>query len=293
MSDSSSSLSNPAAQAGSLYIVSTPIGNLNDISHRALEVLTSVDLIAAEDTRHSAKLLSHFNITTPMIAYHDHSDEKQQQKILNSLTDGNAIALISDAGTPLISDPGYGLVKRVTDEGLRIIPVPGACALITALSVSGLATDRFVFEGFLPAKASARITTLEALAEETRTVVFYETSHRIIDSLENMARVFGPDRIAVVARELTKTYETINRGKLGDLLEITQEDNNQTKGEFVILVNGFKPIPTELNLDTQAQITMKVLLDELPIKQAAALAAKLTNFKKRDLYQWALENRKN
>jgi 16S rRNA (cytidine1402-2'-O)-methyltransferase len=276
---------------GCFYIVSTPIGNLGDITLRALETLKSVDFIAAEDTRHSAKLLGHFNITTPMIAYHDHSDLKQQQKILQMLLRGKNIALISDAGTPLISDPGYNLVKQANDKGITIIPVPGACALIAALSISGLASDRFVFEGFLPAKSSARLTALQKLVDEDRTIIFYESTHRVLDSLADMSKAFGQGRMAVIARELTKTYETVNKGTLAELINFTRVDQNQSKGEFVILVNGFKKQSSELEIDSAAKTTMKILLDELSVKQAAAIGAKITGLRKRDLYQWAVENR--
>lgn len=268
-----------------LFIVATPIGNLGDMVPRAVEVLQSVDLIAVEDTRHSGKLLSHFNIRKPLIAYHDHSEEHRVSQILNKLKDGLCVALISDAGTPLISDPGYRLVKRAREEGVRVVPIPGACAMTAALCVAGLPSDRFVFEGFLPAKVGARRKQLEFLVKEQRTLVFYESPHRIVDSLLDMKDIFGADRRAVVARELTKTFETIKDESLVNLCEWVQADTNQQRGEFVVMVAGcHQKVEVELS-EESARIT-QILAEELPPKQAAGLAAKITGVKKRDLYQF-------
>ena len=273
---------------GHLYVVATPIGNLGDISARALETLARVDYIAAEDTRHTARLLAHFNIATPLIAYHDHSDEKRLHTISAYIAQGQSVALVSDAGTPLISDPGYQLVKHLRTQNMPVIPIPGACALVAALSVAGLPSDRFAFEGFLPAKANARRAQLQSLAKEPRTLIFYESTHRLLDSLHDMAVAFGTERMAVIARELTKTYETIRLGSLSELHTIASQDTNQQKGEFVIMVNAYTLSNAVTSIDTAVEQTMLVLLKELPIKQAASIGAKLTGLKKRDLYQWAL-----
>ena len=278
-----------ATTLGTLFIVATPIGNLGDISTRALQVLQTVDMIAAEDTRHSGRLLAQFTISVPMMAYHDHSDERRQQQLLDHLLAGKAVALISDAGTPLISDPGYGLVKAARDLGVTVVPVPGPCALIAALSVSGLPSDRFIFDGFLPAKSNARRTYLETVTQEQRTLIVYESTHRIVDALADMIAILGPQRLAVIARELTKTYETLLSGTLEQLQAQVLDDANQQRGEFVILVAGYQP--EAATMDKDATDTMKILLEELPIKQAAAIGARLTGLKKRDLYQWALGER--
>ncbi len=272
-----------------LYIVSTPIGNLGDISARALEILQSVQLIAAEDTRHSGRLLQHFCIKTPMWALHDHNERAQADKIVQRLSKGENIALISDAGTPLISDPGYHLVRKVRDAGFRVVPVPGACALVAALSASGLPTNRFAFEGFLPAKSLARRQRLEAVVADDRTLMFYESPHRLIHSLEAMLEVFGPERYVVMARELTKTFETIHGDQLASLIDWVKADTNQQKGEFVLLVHGAEAEPETEALTPEELRVLTLLLDELSVKQAAALAAKICNSKKKKLYQAALE----
>lgn len=271
-----------------LYIVSTPIGNLGDISARALEVLKSVQLIAAEDTRHSGRLLQHFAIDTPMWAVHDHNERAQAAAIVQRLLQGENIALISDAGTPLISDPGYHLVRAVREAGVAVVPIPGACALVAALSASGLATDRFIFEGFLPAKQQARRERLEAVLEEPRTLVFYESPHRLLESLRAMLSVFGPGRYLVLARELTKRFETIRGAPLGELLAWVEADPDQQRGEFVLLVEGAAVADASL-LDAESRRVLEVLLEELPLKQAAALAARITGVRKKVLYQQALD----
>ncbi|GGO82550.1 ribosomal RNA small subunit methyltransferase I [Marinobacterium nitratireducens] len=273
-----------------LYVVATPIGNLADMTPRAIEVLQSVSLIAAEDTRHSARLMAHFNIKTPMISVHDHNERQRIDKILQLLGQGDSLALISDAGTPLISDPGFVLVRAVREAGYRVLPVPGCSALVAALCVAGLPSDRFIFEGFLPAKSGSRRQVLEALACEPRTLVFYESPHRILASLEDMLICFGADRFVVLARELTKTFETVEGRPLGELLEWVRSDANQQKGEFVVLVQG-APAPGGDAFDPEALRVLDLLLEELPVKQAAALAAKITGLKKNALYQVALGRR--
>lgn len=270
-----------------LYIVATPIGNLNDMSFRAVETLKAVDFIAAEDTRHSARLMQHFNIETPMITYHDHSSESQVSKLLDRLHAGKSMALISDAGTPLISDPGYRLVQSVRAAGYKVVPVPGACAVIAALSASGLPSDRFSFEGFTPAKSAARKSVFTASKYDLRTLIYYESPHRIIDSLSDMIEVFGEDRFIVLAREITKTYETFLEGTVVQVLDRVRADMNQQKGEMVLLVSAYQP-PKNEGIGREAEEVMAVLLEQLPVKQASALASKITGVKKNQLYQWAL-----
>lgn len=271
-----------------LYVVATPLGNLGDMSARAVEVLSGVDVIAAEDTRHSLPLLRHFGVKAPCIAYHEHNERERCVELVDRLAAGESVALISDAGTPLVSDPGYHLVRLARERGIRVVPVPGPSALIAALSVSGLPTDRFVFEGFLSAKPAARRQRLEDLSGDGRTLVFFESSHRILDSLEDMAQVLGGDREAVVARELTKLYETIHGDTLAGLCQWLHADANQRKGEFVVMVHGAAPRGEEA-LDAEAERVLRVLLEELPVKQAAALAAKITGQKKNFLYRAAVE----
>lgn len=272
-----------------LYIVATPIGNLADLSARAQEILDQVDFVAAEDTRHSGRLLAHFNIKAPMISVHDHNERQRSERIVNLLTEGHSIALISDAGTPLISDPGYHLVRAVREAGFRVSPIPGCCAFVAALSASGLPSDRFQFVGFLPAKSGARLQALQSLAAHAETLIFYESTHRIIDSLGSMAEVFGGDRYAVVARELTKTFETIHGDTLNGLLEWIQADPNQQRGEFVVLVQGApEPVPGE-EVDPEAERILRLLARELPPKKAAALTAEITGVKKNRLYQLLIQ----
>ncbi len=270
-----------------LFIVSTPIGNLGDMTPRAVETLKSVQLIAAEDTRHSSRLMQHFDIATPMWALHDHNERAQADRILQRLSEGANIALISDAGTPLISDPGYHLVHKVREAGYGVVPVPGACALVAALSASGLPTNRFVFEGFLPAKAKARHDRLQAVVDEQRTLVYYESPHRLLNTLAAMVEVFGPQRYLVLARELTKTFETIHGDSLANLLQWVEADANQQKGEFVLLLHGAECAPAE-GLDAEARHVLDTLLEELSLKQAASLTAKITGLKRNVVYQAAL-----
>ena len=273
-----------------LYVVATPIGNLGDMTPRAVEILNSVALIAAEDTRHSGRLMAHFNIKTPMISVHDHNERQREQTILDKLASGDSIALISDAGTPLISDPGFIVARAVRDAGYKVVPVPGCSAVFTALCASGVPTDRFIFEGFLPAKRSGRQQQLSQFVSETRTVIFYESTHRILDSLQDMIEVFGGNRHVVLARELTKTFETIHGDSLDNLLVWIKADANQQKGEFVVLVQGVEPVLSE-GPSVETLRILDLLIEELPLKQAAALAAKITGEKKNALYQIALERK--
>ncbi len=273
-----------------LYVVATPIGNFGDMSQRAVDVLRQADLIAAEDTRHSQRLLQFFEVNTPTIAYHDHSDERAINRIDACLEGGGRVALISDAGTPLISDPGYRLVRYVQDKGFPVRPVPGACAAIAALSVSGLPTDRFLFEGFLPAREGARINRLGALANESVTLIFYEAPHRIEAALQSMIQVFGETREAVLAREVTKLYETIKRGTLLELAQFVGGDSNQQKGEIVLIVAG-KP-KTEQQIDTDVLVLLQRLAQELPAKRAAAVVADWTGLRKKQLYESLLADKK-
>lgn len=278
-----------SAQFGTLYIVATPIGNLADMTYRAVEVLRQVGAIVVEDSRHSAKLLQHYNIKTSVDVVHDHNERENSVKLIEKLRRGIDLALISDAGTPLISDPGHWLVKRAIDQGIRVVPVPGASAAIAALSISGLPNDRFCFEGFLPAKQQARLNRLEDLLHESRTLIFYEAPHRILETLEDMDTVFGSDRPAVIARELTKTFETVLRGSLQELLNIVSQDENQQKGELVVLVHG---VETAANFDEQFQDQLlQLLIPEMPLKKAAAITAQLTGGRKNQLYDRALKLR--
>lgn len=271
---------------GTLYLVATPIGNLADITQRATEVLAQVDIIAAEDTRHSQRLLSYLGIKAKLLAYHEHNEERMTTKLLDELAAGKSIALISDAGTPLISDPGYRLVAQGHDQNINIVPIPGVCAAITALSAAGLATDSFTFEGFPPAKQGARLHFLEPLAGQRRTMIFYISCHRIIDTLKDMRSVFGENRRVTFARELTKTFETIRRTTLSDLVDWVEADDNQRKGEIVLVVEG-KAV--EVADDSQVDHYLSVLLAELPVKQAVKLTVKLSGEHKNDIYKRALE----
>jgi len=272
-----------------LYVVATPIGNLGDLSARAVSVLQNADLIAAEDTRHSQRLLQHYAIATPLMAYHDHSDDRAVGKISACLAAGGSVALVSDAGTPLISDPGYRLVRAMQDQGFPVRPVPGACAAVAALSASGLATDRFLFEGFLPARAGARDNRLASLAQVTATLIFYEAPHRVAACLEAMVGAFGSEREAVLAREVTKTFETIRRGTLAELAEFVAGDSNQQKGEIVLLVAGSRADATQVTAEIAA--LLQRLAQELPAKTAAAVVADYTGLRKKVLYNFLLERK--
>ncbi|WP_084341767.1 16S rRNA (cytidine(1402)-2'-O)-methyltransferase [Ectopseudomonas oleovorans] len=280
-----------SVQPGSLYVVATPIGNLDDISARALRILREVALIAAEDTRHSARLLQHFGIQTPLAACHEHNERDQGGRFLARLRAGEDVALISDAGTPLISDPGYHLVRQARAAGFAVVPVPGACALIAALSAAGLPSDRFIFEGFLPAKAAGRRARLEQVREEPRTLIFYEAPHRILECLQDMREVFGDDRPALLARELTKTFETLQGLPLAELCEWVAADSNQQRGECVVLVAGWQAPEGEEAVSAEALRVLDLLLSEMPLRRAAALAAEITGVRKNVLYQVALERK--
>jgi|TARA_B110000879_G_scaffold161398_2_gene208410 16S rRNA (cytidine1402-2'-O)-methyltransferase len=271
-----------------LYVVSTPIGNLQDLTPRAIETLNRVDLIAAEDTRHSGRLMQHFAISTPMVALHDHNERQRAQSLVQKLAEGQSIALISDAGTPLISDPGYHLVSAVRDAGYQVVPVVGPCALIAGLSVSGLATDRFSFYGFLPAKSSGRRQQLQQLERVTHTQVFYESPHRIVATVDDIVSVMGANRRLVLARELTKTFETVYGAKASEVQAWLSADHNQQKGEFVVLLEGAEPQQLQ-EIGPEEERMLTLLLAELPIKKAAAITASMTGHKKKALYDRALE----
>ncbi|WP_105887418.1 16S rRNA (cytidine(1402)-2'-O)-methyltransferase [Haemophilus influenzae] len=273
---------------GILYIVATPIGNLQDITQRALETFAQVDLIAAEDTRHSGLLLSHYGIKKPFFALHDHNEQEKAHILVEKLKQGSNIALISDAGTPLISDPGFHLVRQCREVGIRVVPLPGACAAITALCASGIASDRFCFEGFLPAKSKARKDKLENIAEEDRTLIFYESTHRILDTLEDMQAVLGEERYIVLAREMTKTWETITGNTIKNLREWLLEDPNRTKGEMVLIVEGKPKSDNNDEISPQAVKALELIAEELLLKKAAAIVAELYGYKKNALYQFGL-----
>lgn len=267
---------------GILHVVATPIGNLGDLSPRALETLRTVDAICAEDTRHTRQLLSHYGVERPLVALHEHNEDALAERIVARLQGGESLALVSDAGTPLVSDPGFRLVRAARAAGLRVTPVPGACAFVAALSVAGLPSDRLAFEGFLPAKSGARRERLAPLASETRTLVFYESAHRIEEALADMATIFGEARRAVVARELTKLFETVLDGTLADLRAAIAADANQRKGEFVVLVQGADD-------DADARIVEGKRLyaklgEHLPPSTAAKLAAELSGAPRKALY---------
>ena len=280
-------MSEPIRAQAALYIVATPIGNLGDMTARAVEVLKTVDLIAAEDTRHSGRLLQHLGVATRMTSYHDFSDDNRVADLIAKLSSGLSIALISDAGTPLISDPGYRLVVRAREANIPVVPIPGACALAAALSASGLPSDRFAFEGFPPAKRTARLKHFESLLTEVRTLIFYESPHRIVDCVQDLLGVFGSDREVVLCRELTKTFESIHGDALGQLLPWLLEDDNRQRGEFVVLVKGAEESVAQ-ELGAAAERVLDILLEELTTKQAATLAARITGVKKNLLYQYAL-----
>lgn len=270
------------APAGTLHVVATPIGNLGDLSPRAREVLAGVDAICAEDTRHTRQLLAHFGIEASLVALHEHNEQALAARLVGRLQAGESLALVSDAGTPLVSDPGFRLVRAARQAGVRVSPVPGPSAIIAALSVAGLPSDRFVFEGFLPARAAARRERLAQLAGETRTVIFYESSHRIADCLADLAAEFGPERRAVVARELTKLFETTLDGGIGELAARVQADADQRKGEFVVLVEGVADAAAARL--SEGRRVHALLAPHLPPSTAAKLAADITGAPRKALY---------
>ncbi|MET0066118.1 MAG: 16S rRNA (cytidine(1402)-2'-O)-methyltransferase [Candidatus Thiodiazotropha sp.] len=272
---------------GILYVVATPIGNLDDLTPRAVATLRQVDWIAAEDTRHTKPLLRHYGIDTPLRAVHQHNEQAQLQSLLEALHEGQSIALVSDAGTPLISDPGFPLVQAYADAGGQVVPIPGVSAIICALSAAGLPTDRFLFAGFPPRTHSQRQRWFEALVDESSTLVFYEASHRIEECLRDMRVVFGGERNAVIGRALTKRHETFLRGRLPELIEQVCGNPDQRKGEFVVLVGGAPRVESD-QVSLSVESLLVTLLNELPLKQAVTLAAKITGRKKNALYEWAL-----
>jgi 16S rRNA (cytidine1402-2'-O)-methyltransferase len=274
-------------ETAKLYIVATPIGNLSDISQRAIDTLQEVAVIAAEDTRHSGHLLKHYAITTPTVSLHEHNEQQRSEVLLAKLQQGESIALISDAGTPLISDPGYRLVSLVREHDVPVVPVPGSCALIAALSTSGLPSDSFAFEGFLPPKQGARQQALQNLAVETRTLIFYESPRRLQATLTDMVAIFGEDRPACLAREITKLHETIKTKPLINLLDWVKSDENQQRGECVLLVEGVKQQQDADEVEVNRVLTL--LLKELSVKRAAVLASSLLNVSKNKAYDMALK----
>lgn len=274
--------------SGKLYVVATPIGNLGDFSFRAVEVLKQVDLIAAEDTRHVRMLLQHYGINKPLQSLHQHNEEHASQGLVDKIREGQSIALVSDAGTPMISDPGLPLVKLARQHGIEVNPIPGACALISALSVAGLPTSRFSFEGFLPRTGSARRSFFENKLSDASTWAFYESSHRIQAALEDMLTVFPAEHQIVVAREITKLHETIVGDSLANVLEKVQSDENMRKGEFVVIVAGHQSSQPEDELSDEQRRILSILLTECSTKTAAALAAEITGARKKVLYQAAL-----
>lgn len=274
------------ADSGILYIVATPIGNLQDITHRALSTLAEVNVIAAEDTRHSQRLLQHYAIDTRLISLHDHNESQRAAQLIARLHAGESVALISDAGTPLISDPGYHLVNQCRDAGVQVVPIPGACAAVTALCASGLATDKFQFHGFLPVKQQARAQALSVLEQDSCTTIFYESPRRIADTVDAIVEVLGPERELVLAKELTKSFETFYSGSAAQTQQWLAADANHQRGEFVLMVSGAPQAQSDLP-DEAVQL-LKLLMAELPLKKAAALTAKHYDLKKNALYQLGL-----
>jgi 16S rRNA (cytidine1402-2'-O)-methyltransferase len=272
-----------------LYVVATPIGNLADISARAVEVLGAVDLVAAEDTRHTQQLLAHHGIRRPLQAYHDHSGPAAAERILACLAEGGSVALVSDAGTPLLADPGYRLVRAVQDAGHRVVPIPGASAMLAALSAAGLPSDRFAFEGFLPARGDARRRRLGELAQAPHTLVFFEAPHRLLDTLNDLVDVIGPEREAALARELTKRFETLRRGPLGELRDWVAQDADQQRGEIVLLLD--RAPDTAQELEPALLELLVAMAGHMPPKQAAALVAAYSGLRKNELYAALLEAR--
>lgn len=276
-------------QPGILYIVPTPIGNLGDLSPRAQQVLQQVAAIAAEDTRHSRQLLQQFAIDNEVFALHEHNERERAARVIERLQRGEDLALISDAGTPLISDPGYVLVQQARQAGIKVVALPGPCAITTALSGAGLATDRFTFEGFLPAKPQQRRKTLEALLTEPRTMVFYESPHRIVHALEDLQSVFGAEREMVMARELSKQFETFLHGSIAEVRAQVLADSNQQRGEMVLIIAGAAAQQDTDEVNAQALRTVQLLRQHLPLKKAAACAAEIHGVRKNQLYQLALD----
>lgn len=273
---------------GKLYVVATPIGNLADMTFRAVATLKAVDLIAAEDTRHVKMLLQHYGISNKLVSLHQHNEENASLQLLEKLRAGQSIALVSDAGTPLLSDPGMPVVKLVKEAGLDVVPIPGACALIAALSAAGLPVTRFTFEGFAPRTSSARKAFFSERLAVSHTWAFYESSHRILACLQDMAEILPLDREMVIARELTKLHETIVKTGLGEALALVEQDDNMRKGEFVVIVDGAEPEKKDQDLTDEQERVLKALLTACPVKTAVALAVEITGARKKALYQAAL-----
>lgn len=280
-----------STEAGSLFVVATPIGNLDDISRRAIDVLGSVDRILAEDTRHSARLLSRYGVSTEVNAFHEHNERDIAADVIQRIRSGENVALISDAGTPLISDPGFHLLKLAHEMKIRVIPVPGPSAVMAALSVCGLATDRFFFEGFLPARSAQRRARLETLAQSTYTTVLLESPHRVLATFEDLIEVYGGDHTATIAKELTKRYETVRSDALDALYAWLRENAERQKGEFVIIVSGAEATPTGL-IDAEQRALLELLLEETPLKTAVRLAARISGANRNSLYELALRLRR-
>ena len=278
------------SKTGTLFLVATPIGNLNDISQRAIQTLKQAELILVEDTRHAAILLTHHAVSTKTRSFHEHNEERQVARIVEQLHEGKDIAVISDAGTPLICDPGYRLVREAVHRGVGVVPIPGPCAATAALSASGLATDRFCFEGFLPAKQAAREQRLAGLKSERRTLIFYESSHRIVDCLDAIRRCLGPDREVCVGREISKKFETFYYGSLDHVAGRLQENTISRKGEFVIVLGGSAEDPVKTD---EAKRLLSLLIEELPLRTACEIAAKYFHGRRNDLYRIGLEIQKN
>lgn len=276
-------------KTGCLYVVATPIGNLADFSERGREALAAADCIAAEDTRHSGKLLVHFGIKRPLISYHDHSGGRTREKLLQMLRDGASVALISDAGTPLISDPGYDLVKAAREEGIEVLPIPGPSALTAALSVSGLPTDRFLFAGFLPAVQAGRRKRIEELKDEAATWILYESSHRVLDCVDDLIAILGDERRIFIAREMTKQFESHFLGSLDQAASWLRADANHLKGEFVLVLAGHEAKAGEDERLPEALRIVALLKDDLPLKKSTAIAAKITGLRKNDIYRAAVQ----
>ena len=279
-----------SSKGGCLYVVATPIGNLSDISERAATVLAEVDIVAAEDTRHSQKLLNHLGIRKRLVSVHEHNEQQRIPILMRELREGKSVALISDAGTPLISDPGYQLVNVAHQQQVAVVPIPGPNAAITALSVAGLATDHFCFEGFLPARRSPRRSRLKYLKNERRTQVFYESAHRIVDMLSDLEENFGASRVAVVCRELTKRYESLYRGELQTLRKLLETDKTKQKGEFVVVVEGAAK-PSQNGLSEKDEHLLHILLQSLSVRQAVDLAVQISGQPRKLFYRRALELR--
>lgn len=277
---------------GVLYVVATPIGNLEDITQRALGILKKVDMVAAEDTRRTKTLLSHFNLKKRVFSLHNYNEGERANLVVEHILSGRSIALVSDSGTPLISDPGYRAVNCCLQAGIDVVPLPGACAAIAALSASGLPSDRFIFNGFFPPKRQSRIDRLSEIAMEKHTCIFYESPHRIMQTLLDMLGVLGPEREVVIARELTKTFETIKRMHLGDLVTWMREESNRRRGEIVVLIHGHRQ-PSNRALSPESIQAMSVLIKVMPLKEAATLVAELCSLEKNSLYRWGIKHLEN